>query len=516
MTSENNSHLSEKLTTTHKFARNAVFNVAGFVSNTLVLILLTPYALKLLGKTQFGIWAIGGAFISYVAISKLGMNTAIIKFVAEHWAKQEVDRVSTIVSTVFFSFCVLGGIVVIGALLFSRFIVVNIFKVPPNMQPDALFFIDAALIIWYLSFPFSVYNSALEGLQRMDVVNIIMVISRILHFLGLWVFLGAGLGLKGIVWNRTIIGVLIIGANIFFVKRLAKGVKINLHRFSFSELRKIMKYSVNIFISSLMSLGYHPTNKIILGAYTSLPFVSFYAIGAMVTDTIGGIFRKGIAPLLPAASELQGKNKTKEIGQLYISISRMLYLFIVPLFLMGIAFAEPVVKIWLGAGNKVIALTIQVLFLGNMVSLLIVPQYCILQGIGKPHLSALVNAVGSFVNIVAAFILVWLIGYQGVLLATLLSVILATILTVYLFHRVTEYSFFEYVQSLPLGLLTIGAVLGGNLWIISKKFTNWNIFLVASAFSLFYIVALMSLLKEEDKRVFKKLKSAILSLTKQR
>ena len=231
-------------------------------------------------------------------------------------------------------------------------------------------------------------------------------------------------------------------------------------------------------------------------------------------DALRQIFQVGLMPLLPASSELRNESNKKELERIFLSTSRMLYLFAVPAFFLVIVVAEPLVQVWLGGGYTFASRAIQFLLLGNLFSLLISPQHIILFGIGKPHFSTLVSAINGFVNIVTALILVRIIGYYGVLLAVLLSLFLSSILMMYLFHRATGYSFLKYIQSLPWKLLAIVSGLTGSIWLISLEITNWRgFFVIVIAFSIFYIVALILLLKEGEKELIKKIKFSVLSST---
>jgi uncharacterized membrane protein len=85
---------------------------------------------------------------------------------------------------------------------------------------------------------------------------------------------------------------------------------------------------------------------------------------------------------------------------------------------------------------------------------------------------------------------------------------------IYLFHRVTGYSLLKYIQTLPLKLLAIVSVLTGGTWLISLRINNWSsIFLIIVAFSISYLVVLIGLLKEDEKKLIKKLGFAVLNAT---
>ena len=498
---------SSKLTTSHKFAKNSIYNLMGFIVTFPIFILLTPYMLKVLGSAQFGIWAIAAAVTSYAQLSDMGMTTAIVKFVAEYWIKRDVKRINSIVSTTFFSFVVVGGIVTGGVLLLRQFIVVDLLKVPQGLQAEAMFIVTGIIIIFYFKLIFSVYNSILLGIQRMDVTNAISTSSKMLRAIGMYLFLVSGFGLRGLIINGAIFSALTIAANFFWARKLMGGLSVKLLLFSFSELWKVIKYSVNMFIVTLVGLGQDPLNKIILAASTSLSFVSFYEIGGRVKDALRQLFQVALMPLLPASSELKSDKNNRELEKIFLSTSRMLYLFAVPSFLLVIVVAEPLVLLWLGDGYTFAARAIQFLLLGNLFSLLISPQYIILYGIGRPRISTLVSAVNGFSNVVIAFSLVRIFGYYGVLLAVLVSLFSSSILMIYLFHRTTGYSLKKYIQALPWKILTIVSVLIGGTWQISLKITNWNSFsMTVIFFSVCFLAALIVLLKEDEKELIKKLK----------
>ncbi len=480
----------DSISISRKFAKNSLFNVAGFIVTFPILILLTPYMLEVLGKARFGIWAIAGVVTSYAQLSDMGMTTAIVKFVAEHWAKKEVNRISEVVSTAFFSFSVVGGIVAAALLLARHFIVINLLKVPPDMQPEALFVVSGIVIIFYFNLLFSVYNSVLLGLQRMDVTNYVMVVSKVLRALGMWAFLAAGLGLKGLILNGAIFSALAIGANVFWAKRLTEGLRVVPFWVSFTELRRVVKYSANIFFARLISLGQNPINKIILAAYTSLPFVSFYEVGWRVTQMVRQFFQVGLAPLLPASSELHSVTNKRELERIYFSISRMLYLFALPVFLFVVVFAEALAQVWLGDGYTLAARAIQFLLIGNLFSLLVTPQYIILQGIGKPKINTIAHAIAAVINVVLAILLVQYVGFLGILIAGVISLLISSIFIDCLFRKIVGINLRAYLRQISTVSNIVLVLLGGCLVYIFRFVNSWNftkVFLLAICFFLIYV-----------------------------
>jgi O-antigen/teichoic acid export membrane protein len=500
----------DKLSTSYKFAKNSIYNVIGFIVTFPILILLTPYMLKVLGKAQFGIWAIAGVVTSYAQLSDMGMTTAIVKFVAEHWVKRDVARISKVVSTAFFSFAVAGGIVVVAFLLARNFIVINLLKVPSEMQAEAIFVVSGVAIIFYFNLVFSVYNSILVGLQRMDITNAITVVSKISRALGMWIFLAAGMGLKGLIWNSAIFSIFTVAPNVFFAKRLLSGFKLNPFLVSILELKEIVKYSANIFAARLMGLFQDPINKIVLATYTSLPFVSFYEVGWRVTSMVRSLFGIALMPLLPASSELQGESNKQELERIYLSISRVLYLFAVPFVLVMMVLAKPLVQVWLGEGYELAGRAMQYLLLGNLFSLLVTPQYVILQGIGKPQINTIAHAIAGGTNLILSIVLVQHIGFNGVLVSGLISLLVSSLYIDCLFRRTMDINIRKYLQQLS-GISIVSAVMLSGSLIYFFRFVNvWDLeklILFSMGSLLFYLVILnfARVTNDRDKRLLRQL-----------
>jgi len=483
----------DKLSSSDKFAKNSIYNVIGFIVTFPILILLTPYMLNVLGKAKFGVWAIAGVVTSYAQLSDMGMSTAIVKFVAEYWVKEEVGSINKVVSNAFFSFAVVGGILASSVILARHYIVVNLLKVPLGMQLEALFVVSGITIIFYFNLLFSVYNSVLLGIQRMDVTNGIMIISKTFRALGMWAFLAAGMGLKGLIWNSAIFSLFTIALNVFFAKRLLSDLKLNPSLVSFSELKEITKYSSNIFSAKLMGLFQDPINKVILAVYTSLPFVSLYEVGWRVNSMVRSLFGIALMPLLPASSELQSKSNKQELEKIYLSVSRMLYLFVVPFFLVVMVFAKPLIQVWLGDGYELAGRAIQFLLLGNLFSLLVTPQYIILQGLGKPHINTIAHGLAAGINVVLSIVLTYYIGFFGVLIGGVVSLLVSSLFIDCLFRRIVGIDVWVYLHQISIVGIFTAFMLSGSLMYASIFVYNWNIgklILFVMGFFLVYLAIL--------------------------
>lgn len=506
--------LTDSISVPHKFVKNSIFNILGFIVTFPTLILLTPYMLKVLGDARFGIWAISGVVLSYAQLSDIGMTTAIVKFVAEHWVKKEVESINSIASTTFFTFAVIGTLVMALLLLGSNFLVAGVLNVPEELQPEAIFMVKWTIIIFYFNSIFSVYNSVLKGLQRMDITNIISSVAAIIKAILMALLLMRGFGLKGLILSNGFVTVLAIAANIIWLKRLLNNFSIKLRYFSFSQLKEIVGYSINVFYAGVSGLIQDPLNKIIISAYISLPFVAFYEIAGRISIMARQIFQTALFPLLPASSELQSLEDSKKLHKIYISLSRILFFIAVPLFVMVIVTSDLIILVWLGENYKWVSTSIQFLLIGGLCSLLVTPQYIILQGIGKPQINTIAHIIATALNLLIAIALVKYIKFYGILIGFLISMIISSIFIDVQFRKIFQIKLSKYLKETTALNSFVFTIFLGILSYFLK-----NLLILGDEQNLFFLLLLLSLISilvfinyfinEENRIVFYRLMKSI-------
>ena len=117
-------------------ALSTVSNYLGQVVNLAVWFLLTPFLVRKLGATQYGLWVLVASFIAYGSLLDFGVGDAIVKYVAEFRARGDDDSASRLVATSLWLYCALGLLVfVIGVALAP--LVPKLINVPPSEQHTA-------------------------------------------------------------------------------------------------------------------------------------------------------------------------------------------------------------------------------------------------------------------------------------------------------------------------------------------------------------------------------------------
>src|SRR4051812_735630 len=93
--------------------RNVGFNFLSQFWFAALAIVVTPYIVRTLGASLFGVYIIVSAVLGYFAFLDLGLGSALTKYIAEYEAIGDMRRVGRTMQT---AFAIYLGLGVIGAL----------------------------------------------------------------------------------------------------------------------------------------------------------------------------------------------------------------------------------------------------------------------------------------------------------------------------------------------------------------------------------------------------------------
>ncbi len=166
--------------TSSKLLKNVFSNWAGFVFNVVIAFFLSPFVVRSLGNTYYGIWVIMMQFTGYLGILELGVRSSIVKYVAEYAAKEEKTKLNQIVSSAFSIYLLIALFSILVSLalavLFPYFL---------NVEQASLFVVRIIVIITGITvaqgFVFNTFYGILMGLQRYDLFTRVSIVSSIVR-----------------------------------------------------------------------------------------------------------------------------------------------------------------------------------------------------------------------------------------------------------------------------------------------------------------------------------------------
>ena len=405
-------------------ARNAVYSGIGFFVRAAITVVLTPILVHGLGATYYGIWSLAAAATGFVAMLDLGMDTALVRSLAGAFAVGDFDEVRrTIRSGVAYYI----GIGCFGALVMAFFGLVlagPVFHLHGTTLDVAKF----AFVVSGIGFAGQVTRLAMGGslpmaLQRYDIVNALRIASAAIFAIGAATIVWTGHGLRPlVVWNASVDFLLLI-VTIAVARRLFRSISFRpaLDR---ARIRKLLTFSLWVFVGNLSAFILYQFDRVLLGSLDSVSSVTYYAVAGSAASYVYAIIGSLASVVIPASTELFARGDRERARRLYERATRFCVLVVGSIAIPIVVFANPIVRVWLGASyaHKTEHLLQILVVTFALLSLSIIP-FNILIGAGRPRTVGLLNVAVAFLNVTFVLVLVPPYGATGAAVAYLISVL---------------------------------------------------------------------------------------------
>jgi len=484
--------------------KNWGLNLAGQALPLLAALIAIPYVLHGLGAERFGLLSIAWAILGSAGLLDLGLGRATTKFVAECLGRGEDQKLPALVWTSLGSQVLCG---IIGALLAALSIATLVdryLKISPELHGEA----KATLYILAASFPVVLATNALRGVleavQRFDLVNYVRVPASILVFVLPLIALPFGLRLPGIVLLFLLVRVF---ASIAYLGACVKVMPALRGDFSVDPklLLPLLVYGGWITVSNFVGPLLTYVDRFIIGAMLSISYVSYYAVPSEAVMRASVIPGSLVATLFPAFASLDASGSREKLEELCIRSVKSLLLLMGPCFMLVISFAPQILRLWLGANFAAqSALVLQILCVGAFFNCVAFIPFCLLQGLGRPDLTAKFHLLEFPFYVLAMYFLLPRMGIAGAALAYTLRLCVDAFLLFGAVFRLKHISIRLFAESKVQRTVLAIVVFGTLLTLLALTPGSALVQLVVSSLLLlaFAIAAWIYMLDQKDKQVF--------------
>jgi O-antigen/teichoic acid export membrane protein len=411
-------------------ARNTLLNAAGQVIPLLVGVASMPYVIRRLGPDHFGLLSLAWIVVGYFALFDLGIGPATTKFVAELLGKGETGKLPALVWTALTTqsgMGLLAGLLLAAA---SPALADRLLKLPPQLQTDAQW----VFLILAVSLPIGFATGSVRGVlaasQRFDLLSAVGIPASALSYLIPAGALALGLGLRGIVLVLVISRIAGLGAYSVLCLRLHPSLR-RACAFHRSLVRPLLGFGGWVTVSGAVAPVLAYFDRFLIGALVSVAAVGFYTPPFMISTQLGILPGSLTATLFPAFSTSAGRGDSEWIKNALVRSLKYLVVLVGPPALVLVFFARPILILWLGANfAREGAPVLQVLAVGALINSLALVPYNLLQGIGRPDLTAKFHLLEVPLHIGLVWFLVTRFGLPGAALAWTLRVSLDFLLLI--------------------------------------------------------------------------------------
>jgi O-antigen/teichoic acid export membrane protein len=410
-----------------RFIKNSFLNVSGWGWLSALAVFTTPYIFHKLGYEQYGILSLVLMVLGYFAFLDFGLGDAVIKFVAHHHTLKEYNKINKIVSSIFMLFIVIGILGGILIFLFAKYWALDIFKIPPELRSKARFCFYIGAFGFFLNLVLSVISKIPEAIQRFDISNAVNIIMGTFTNFANVMVLFFGYGLKELVIVNLLSGFLGIVAFYISVKKVIPGFRILL-LFSAQEMRGVFSFGLYTLFTKFSSIFSQSINQLIVGVVLGPAGISVLNIPSKLTSKFQAFIYKIAYAIFPMTSELSAMNDLVKIEEIYLKLSRYIYMVSSLFFIILISYSRSILYFWLGSEFAQKAwLPMVIVSVALYITTLTMVPSLVAVGMGKPKYNAILSFFGAVINIILVYPLTKIFGITGSVLSFLVGCLIGPV-----------------------------------------------------------------------------------------
>lgn len=327
----------------------AALNYVSICLNMVVGLLYTPYMLRMLGQSEYGLYSLAASIIAYLTVLDLGFGNAIVRYTAKFRAEGKQREQEEMFGMFFILYIGIGIIAMIAGSVLS----LNV----ENMFSRAMTESEVhrtRIMLWLMTFnlaftfPMSIWGSIMSAYERFVFQRIVSIIRSVLNPVVMILLLVVGYKAIAMVVVTTIFNVVTLLVNWWYCKYKLT-IKVRFAKFKWTFLKEVSIYSFWIFLNAIMDRIYWSTGQFVLGIYKGSVAIAVYAV-AIQLESMYMMFSTAISSVfLPKVTSMVTKGSSdEEISDLFIRTGRIQYIVMAYILSAFVVFGKQFIILWAG------------------------------------------------------------------------------------------------------------------------------------------------------------------------
>lgn len=436
-----------------------------------VSLIYTPLMIKLLGKSEYGLYNTVSSTISMLSILSLGFNSSYIKFYSKYKKNNDYDAINKLNGLFLIVFMIIGTI----AFLCGLFLTQNLNLIYADGLTESEFVVAKDLMFLLtinlaISFPMSVFGNIVLAHERFVFSKLLLIFKTVVSPLLTIPLLLSGFGSISIVFVTLVISVSV--DTIYLIYCLAKlKVKFTFKNFEKGIFKDLFIFTSFIALNIIVDQINLNIDKLLLGRFKGTEMVAIYSVGFTLymyfqqfSTAVSSVFSPRVHMLVNTYSGQEQRNKLTSI---FTKIGRIQFAILGLICTGFIFFGMPfILYVWAGPGYEDSYYVMLLLSIPSMISLIQNVGIEIQRAEDKHKFRSIAYFCMALINLVISIFLCQLYGAIGSAIGTAISIIVANgiIMNVYYYKRcnIDVVYFWKSILRMSLGMavpIAIGIIL---------------------------------------------------------
>jgi len=401
--------------------------VAGAVTKYVLLavniaagIVLMPFTIAHLGRSQYGLWMLVASMTTYFQLLDIGYGNGVVRHLVEADARDDVDEVNCIASTFVVVYTIIGVVALVLTACLMLWAVPSFPRLTAEDVRIARVVMAILAVRVAVGFPMTVFGAVTNARRGFVLNNAVAIAVVAANAVITYVVLRAGFGLLALVAATTAVNLLGYAGYAATARRVFPALKISMRRFRANRWREVTAFSVWMFVIDIaVQIGFNIDN-LVIGAAMSTAAIATYAVALRLSEYQRRFCDQFSGMLFPVAVSLGARGDTHGLRAVMIDGSRVTALLGSAAMLCLIGFGGPLIRAWMGPGFDDSLGALTALAIASAILVAHAPMNKVLIARGRHQMVAATWIGESLVNLLLSVVLVRRFGLTGVAVATAL------------------------------------------------------------------------------------------------
>ncbi len=471
--------MSTRFVSVRRMAGASLTNLTYLAIQSLLFLLLTPWALRILGDELFGLWTIMLAVIGFAGLANLGANSAVVKYTSQFQGSDD-SRMFSAAITFSYVFMFVAGVIASAGLWMVRYWLAARLETDTSsimLLGNALGLMAIGLTPLLLG---QVSKGVLLGLVYNQWAGGLDLMQTAVLWLGVLTLGAQGRGIIHLALWSVVVNALVFVSATVIALRVTRRFQL---RFAWdgSLVRDMLRYSLLTWAGSLGIVMFQTLDRVLVGMSLGATAAGIYGIATSVAVRLSTLAGQFTQVLVPLASSYQAEGRRSGIELALRYASRFVACVLTAVASMLVIWMDVILSVWISpqfASDYTVIFRVVVICYG--VYAMARPAHQIAQGLGWLKVPTVIF-IGSGVSmLLTLWTLAQFLGLTGASIANSVNCLVLSV-NLFVARRLGLKPLATVVTDLapPTLLLIVAAVLAfADLSIVMRLVASFLIALV--------------------------------------
>lgn len=492
--------------------KGVIFSYILMLLEALSSILFTPYLIRCLGKSEYGIYGLVASVTAYLYLLDLGVGNAIVRYMAKYRFDNDRNGERNLMATTLIFYGIIAVIVLaVGFVL--NFFLPQIFGTGLSEQELSLAgeMLQITVITAAISLFFAPVSKTLIAYEK-------FVLSKCIDIVKIFVRVGlccvalmlGGKGVAVVSMNLFVTA----GAGIFSMIYVFAKLKVTprIKGVNFGFLKEIWGYTFFIMLQMVATQINSMVDHILIGAFVaaSTTYLAIYTAATQITQYFQSFGAAVNGVLMPGVVKMVKNNATtEELQKEMIKISRLIFMFLGVVFVGFVLFGKSFMALWAGEDYQDGYYAALIIMFPMLLSLSQSIGTQVLWALNRHKMQAVLKICLAVLNIFLTYFLIQWNPIIGASLGTGIALFLGDVVVMNIvFRKDIGISIWQYYKGTLRGILPALIISGVMGYLFSLvDIGGWLGLIVNIAFTciVYFVMLCIFGLNESERKMFSRL-----------